>query len=45
MLDSELEADLQFSRFESYRLFRGQQLGDMALFRSQYKPVGTFKVT
>ena len=44
LLDSELEKDLQFSTFETYKLYRGQQLGDSALLRDAYRSVGIFKV-
>jgi hypothetical protein len=44
-LTGELEADLQFATFETYKLYRGQQLGDSQLLRDAYKTVGFFKVT
>lgn len=35
---------MKFARFESYKLFRGQQLGDVSFLRSSFKQAGVFKV-
>ncbi len=44
ILDVELEKDLEFAAFETYKLYRGQQVGDSATLRSAFKSVGVFKV-